>query len=322
MGAQAVRDDLAAWQEIGVVGVEHRPVVDGPRQVGRGSRSASAKLERDAGQPALGVEADVVGDARNRAACRSGPCRRRGRGAAWPGRPVLARDQRGARRRTASAWVSLPPKPPPMRRDLDGSPHACGHAQHAGDQVLDLAGVLGRGPDAAGRRPRAARPARPGLRDRSGPGRRCQLARQPVRRGGERGRGRRRSSHGLAGSIDRARRRGAAAMVEQRSAIFVLDHRPLGARARLRAAFRRPRRTGPGRRRPTSPLGEAAGRRRSTGLTSFLPGTSGGASARATTPGGAHGRPGPASSRAWARALMAQSRESAARPAGSGMSSI
>ena len=45
-----------------------------------------------------------------------------------------------------AAWVSLPPKPPPMRRTSTVTAW-CGLAENRGDQVLHLARVLGRAPD-------------------------------------------------------------------------------------------------------------------------------------------------------------------------------
>ena len=51
----------------------------------------------------------------NRGACRSASCRRRDRAAACTGRRVFAASN-AATQAISEAWVSLPPKPPPMRR--------------------------------------------------------------------------------------------------------------------------------------------------------------------------------------------------------------
>lgn len=143
MGLEAVREDLHRRQVVGVVGVEHRPIVDRQRQVGR-RPAARGQLQRNGGQPPLIVEADVVGGlevmplaghdhvlvairtALGRAA---GLHRDQGGGGG---------EQRGLRLLAAEAFAHA--------ADLHGDGGVWA-IQHARDQVLDLAGMLGRRPD-------------------------------------------------------------------------------------------------------------------------------------------------------------------------------
>ena len=103
-------------QEIAVVGMEHGAVADGGGEVRR--HAAACRLQ-DSRCPdaALLVEADIVVDDGSRGACRSSPCRRRGRAGPWPARPrAAARRVKAAMAAMSAGWLSLPPKPPPMRR--------------------------------------------------------------------------------------------------------------------------------------------------------------------------------------------------------------
>ena len=247
--------------------MEHGAVVDRRREVRRVA-AAGGEVERRAGQirPSSSKPIDVAGleivalagqdhvvvavEAELGGA--AGPARRRAR----------------RRRRIGRGWLSLPPKPPPMRRTStdDG---VVAQAEHLGDVVLHLGRVLGRGVDVE-----VAVLAGDGHGDLafeievvlSADG---ELAAQPVRRGGDGAAATSPSRMVWAGSMTVPAAR-ASAMVEDAGQVFVGDLRQAAAR-RLRRGFRRRRRTatgrrtGPGRRR-------RADHRRATGLTSLVAG--------------------------------------------------
>ena len=151
------------------------------------------------------------------------------------------------------AWVSLPPKPPPMRRistvtASSGTPSTCGH------DVLHLARVLGRGMDgdvailarhgqgdlalevemllaadrASGRRAGAARPRSPPWRRRAA----------------------------ASSARSRACRRPAPRRCQDRRQVLVVDHGQARRRGGPGRGSRRPRRRAAGRRSATSSVGE------------------------------------------------------------------
>ena len=165
---------------------------------------------------------------------------------------------------------------------------ACvGSAEHAGDQMLDLARVLGRACGPACRRPRPAWPARPGPRDRNGPARRCRCG--PVRRCGapasaaaRRRRARMRHASGTRSCRPPAPRRSSSRAGRSSYSTMASS----AARARLARCRRRRRRTATGREhrpRPSAKIGSSPGR---PGSTSLSPGMSAAVST-ATTPGAA-----------------------------------
>ena len=126
LAAEAVQRDVG--QPVGVVGVEHRAVVDRSRQVGG---EAAARREREVERRGCGPRrrSRRRTRTRTRGACRSSACRRRGRAAAWRRGRSCARAS-AATQANSDICVSLPPKPPPMRRhstttSCAASPSAC-----------------------------------------------------------------------------------------------------------------------------------------------------------------------------------------------------
>ena len=132
---------------------------------------------------AVVVEADVVVDAEIVALAGHASCRRRGRaGACTAGRS--SRAPSAAIAAHCAAWLSLPPKPPPMRRTSTVTA-STGTSEHVRRRCAAPRSDAGSRNGPACRRPRPGWRARPGLRDRNAPARRC--AARPVTRCGARG---------------------------------------------------------------------------------------------------------------------------------------
>ena len=108
------RADVRVVQRIGIVGMEHRAVGDGAGKVG-GIAAARRLVEAHAADHAVRRRSPRRSRCGNRGACRSSPCRRRGRAGALPaGRSSPRRARRSPA--ISAGWLSLPPKPPPIRR--------------------------------------------------------------------------------------------------------------------------------------------------------------------------------------------------------------
>ena len=181
--------------------------------------------------------------------------------------------------------------------------------------MLGLGGVLGGGIDVQVAVLAGDRPGRPGLRDRSAPGRRSSSAPDSAMRRAARAASA--SPCAMAGWVldGRTGGRAASAMVSERRQVFVARSSPAAARGAARfGASRRRRRTAPGRDRGPRPSANS-GSSPAMGLTSFLPGTSSAVST-ATTPGAARtaARSSAADAR-WARSPQARRRGAAGRAA-------
>ena len=141
VGAADRPRDGEVGDEVGVVGVEHRALHDGQRQVGRAA-AVGVQLEVQGVDPPLGVEADLVAGQIRMPLARDPHVQVAG--VDDPRRPA------GARRRPAppagAGWAacdSLPPNPPPIRVQTQTTwfwrrPRQCATT------LLDLAGVLRR----------------------------------------------------------------------------------------------------------------------------------------------------------------------------------
>ncbi len=180
VGLAAMRDDLDVLEEIGIVEVHERAVIDRARTGPPNSRSATPASRVSADMRPARVEAHRRSRRGNRAACRSSACRLSRSRRSLTGRARL-RASTAAAAAISAGCVSLPPKPPPMRRHCTVT--ACARtAQRMRDDLLHLGRMLGRAVDQHARRLPAAWRSRSGLRDRNGPGRRWSASPASMRR--------------------------------------------------------------------------------------------------------------------------------------------
>ena len=143
VGLAPVGGDASRGQVIGVVGVQHRPVGHGEREIGRHA-AARRLLEFDAEDAALVVEADAIVDAEVVPLARDrhvvvAVVAALGRAAGQPGH-----QGRHRRRQVALALLAAEAAAHAARLDRHG---VARHAQHVRHLVLDLGRVLGGGMD-------------------------------------------------------------------------------------------------------------------------------------------------------------------------------
>ena len=174
-----MRHDANVLEEVGVVAMEHRAVVDRTRQVGRHA-ATRCELEIDAVNASVVVEADVIVDDEIMAFARhdhvvvavepqlAGPAR-------------SCRPSSAAMQAISAAWLSLPPNAPPMRRQMTTTSLALRRVACA-TRCLHFVGMLRRAVDKDRRLPAGIAIAI-GPRDKTDPGRRarCVAAGDAVR---------------------------------------------------------------------------------------------------------------------------------------------